>query len=765
MAAGELRKAGILIKLQPQPFRVLLLLAERAGTVVTREEIQQHLWRESTFVDFEHGINFSINQIRGALADDVEKPRYIETLPRRGYRFIAPVHVASNGEKTVKIAAAAITAATPARELNPELPAKIEKEHEARHESATETRSTLETLNQERVLRHSARWKEMTAASVVILLIASGAFWFAKRLSGSKNPPAGLKQRQLTANSSENAVSGGSISPDGRYLAYADLQGIHIELVETGETQTVPQPESLKGMQVNWGIATNWAHDGTRFLANANVAGKPSSIWMVPMVGGPPRKLLDDAYAWAVSRDGSSVAFTADPGRAGYGEMWTMRPDGDQVAKLYQGDENNGFFGADWSPDGQRLSYTGIHRKANRSEVSIESRDLKGGAAVVAVPEEVQDWTWLPDGRIIYIQSETDPQAEACNFWTVPIDARTGRPSGIRTRLTNWAGFCMEDPTVTADGKRLAFRKFSEQSAVYLADLQPNGMPVTVSRHLTLTEGQNYPVAWTTSSKALVFRSYHDGQWTIFKQSVDEDVAEPVVAGANDVGGVGATVSPTGAWVLYLATDASASYPPLRRLMRVPLSGGLSELVFTAPIYGGPACARSPASVCVIAEHTPDRKQLIFTAFDPEKGRGEELARFDTDPAKGAEYVWALSPDGTCIAILKSSNGPIYILPLDGRDSKEIAVKGWSSLLSLSWAPDGKSIYTSSQTRQGSVLLRVDLKGRAAVLWEQSGSIAPWNRPFRPGHLALFAVPSPDGRHLAIYSWSFNANMWMLENF
>lgn len=90
-AAGELRKDGILIKLQPQPLRVLLLLAERAGTVVTREEIQRCLWSEATFVDFEHGINFSINQIRGALADNAERPRYIETLPRRGYRFIATV--------------------------------------------------------------------------------------------------------------------------------------------------------------------------------------------------------------------------------------------------------------------------------------------------------------------------------------------------------------------------------------------------------------------------------------------------------------------------------------------------------------------------------------------------------------------------------------------------------------------------------------------------------------------------------------------------
>jgi DNA-binding winged helix-turn-helix (wHTH) protein/tetratricopeptide (TPR) repeat protein len=87
-ATGELRMAGALVKLQPQPFRVLLLLVERAGQLVTREEIQRCLWKDSTFVDFEHGINFSINQIRAAFGDSAEKPRYVETLPRRGYRFI-----------------------------------------------------------------------------------------------------------------------------------------------------------------------------------------------------------------------------------------------------------------------------------------------------------------------------------------------------------------------------------------------------------------------------------------------------------------------------------------------------------------------------------------------------------------------------------------------------------------------------------------------------------------------------------------------------
>jgi len=88
---GELRKAGVSLKLHPQPFRVLLLLVERPRQIVTRDEIRCCLWGGNTFVDFERGINSCVNQIRATLGDDPEKPRYVETLPRRGYRFIAAV--------------------------------------------------------------------------------------------------------------------------------------------------------------------------------------------------------------------------------------------------------------------------------------------------------------------------------------------------------------------------------------------------------------------------------------------------------------------------------------------------------------------------------------------------------------------------------------------------------------------------------------------------------------------------------------------------
>ncbi len=91
LKSGELCRDGATVKLPPQPFKVLSLLAENAGQLVTREEIQQQVWGSDTFVDFDKGLNFCIKQIREALGDNAQSPLYIETLPRRGYRFIAPV--------------------------------------------------------------------------------------------------------------------------------------------------------------------------------------------------------------------------------------------------------------------------------------------------------------------------------------------------------------------------------------------------------------------------------------------------------------------------------------------------------------------------------------------------------------------------------------------------------------------------------------------------------------------------------------------------
>ena len=91
LRSGELRKAGMKVKLSGQPFQVLTILLERHGDVVTREELQKRLWPD-TFVDVDHNLNASITKIREALGDSAESPRFVETLPRRGYRFLVPVN-------------------------------------------------------------------------------------------------------------------------------------------------------------------------------------------------------------------------------------------------------------------------------------------------------------------------------------------------------------------------------------------------------------------------------------------------------------------------------------------------------------------------------------------------------------------------------------------------------------------------------------------------------------------------------------------------
>src|SRR5947208_11751357 len=93
LRAGELRKHGVRLRLQDQPFRVLAMLLERPGETVTREELRNRLWTADTFVDFDHGVNKAVNRIRDALGDSATSPRFVETVARRGYRFIADVAV------------------------------------------------------------------------------------------------------------------------------------------------------------------------------------------------------------------------------------------------------------------------------------------------------------------------------------------------------------------------------------------------------------------------------------------------------------------------------------------------------------------------------------------------------------------------------------------------------------------------------------------------------------------------------------------------
>src|SRR3984893_4206965 len=578
-------------------------------------------------------------------------------------------------------------------QLNPELPPKIEeiictameKERDLRYQSAAEIRAELKRLKRKTESGRAApttgsavatpptpiaqpvgkrasganRWLWAISAVCVIALavVLAWVIWSRSPIVRSE-----LKQRQLTSNSVGNAVASGAISSDGKYLAYVDQAGVHVQLIASGDTQTVSQPESLDA-NAAWSIAS-WFPDSTSLLANAAMPGGSSSIWIVSLFGRAPRRVRDDATAWSVSSDGSQIAFTAIPSLFGSREVWLMTKEGEQAQKLFAAtEENSGFARVAWSPDGKRVGYIKFRELSDKFEFStrhaipirrrsVETRDLTGGPPTVLLTNpRLHDFYWLPDGRVVFSMGEGRLTAlDDSNLWEVRVNAATGAPVGPPRRLTNWAGSNLDHLSATSDGKRLVFQKWSVHFNVHVGELQEGNTRLTPPKKLTLSEALTFPSAWTSDSKAVIFSSDRNGHWGLYKQELNRDSTETLVTADDNVSG---RTSPDGKWVLYFTlpsenvSSPDSGTPVPLRLMRMPVTGGPSELVLTARLFDTPRCARSPSTLCVFAEQAPDRKQLVFTAFDPVRGKGQELARFATDP--NADYNWSVSPDGTRI--------------------------------------------------------------------------------------------------------------------
>lgn len=657
---------------------------------------------------------------------------------------------------------------SPARVLNPLLPAKLEsiinraleKDREARYQSAAEMRIDLQSLQRELQPKPRVQSRAIAAAGVALLFFATTAFWFTTRQPRSPAALPELKVQQLTSNSSENLVGSGAISPDGKYLAYTDRVGMYVKRIETGETQIIPPPAEIRRNTVDWGVAL-WLPDGKGFLVNAFPLGGDTtfrsshgtSIWIVSLSGGPPRKIRDEAYMDSISPDGSLFSFETNKGSYGDREIWVMRSDGEQARKVFEIGENGSLEGLTWSRDGQRVIYLG--QDGPDKDYYFVNSDLKGGPLTKILPpfetNGMGGYLWLPDGRFIYRVDESGFRLPTCNLWQTRMNSRGTKFIAKPQRLTNFAEVCAIPTSVTSDGKRLAVFEWRPHSSVFVGDLQAGGTRITAPTRLTLEESWNDPSAWTADSTAVLFNSNRTGVVALFKQSLGQDTAEALITLREKENLSSAGLSPEGSWILYTVSPADSGPSVPDKLMRVPIAGGSPQLVLTAHFVERPRCARSPSTLCAVAERSADRKQLVFTAFDPVKGRGRELAKSDTDAT--ADYHWDLSPDGTRIALLKHREGRVQILSLIGRAPQEITAKGWNTLSSVVWAADGKSLFVSSYTERGADMLHMDLQGNIRLLWEHAGGIE------------VYGVPSPDGRHLAMRGWSVEGNMWMMENF
>jgi DNA-binding winged helix-turn-helix (wHTH) protein/Tol biopolymer transport system component len=706
---------GKSVPLAPKAFEALVILVENAGHLVDKDDLMKRLWPDS-FVE-EGNVAKHVSLLRKVLSDATGGRDYIETIPKRGYRFVVDV---------TEVADAGADSVSPA-------------------------------VSQPK--RASAHWRELVAGGVAVLLIASAYFWIARHQAFSARPRSDLKVRQLTSNSAENDVTSGTISPDGNYLAYADVGGVHIQNVASGESQNVPLPEGLSGNKAEWEVGF-WFPDSTRLLVNAHSPGQDrafwnsqgTSIWLVSVLGGPPRKLRENAESSTISPDGSFISFGANSGKFGDREIWLMDPNGEHPRRLFGLDQESSLMQLNWSRDATRV----VYQKTDGSGITILSSDLKGGPATTVLSASqaarLRDYVWLPDGRFIYTSGEAEATGvgdTACNFWQERVDATSGKPVGEPTRLTNWPDFCNSYLSATADGKRLTFLRAVVHFTTYVADLEADGARIANPKRFTLTERWDLPADWTRDSNAVIMRVEQTGHYALYKKTLQDDLVTPIASDPKELWNP--RLSSDGNWVLYQrrikADDSSPS-----EILRVPLAGGTPQAISTVGPGSLLFCTKAPSKSCAIVEPSGDHRQLIVATFDPLTGRGSEISRFALDTTMDLAHI-DMSPDGTRLAVIRDPEGPVHILPLSGQAPSEIKVKHWNNLQSVNWTADGRGLYISNGIARGVALLHVDMQGNAQVLWK--------NR----GYNSTVALPSPDGRHMAIIGSSWDDSIWMMENF
>jgi DNA-binding winged helix-turn-helix (wHTH) protein/Tol biopolymer transport system component len=679
LRAGELRRNGSRVKLQEQPFQILTLLLDRPGEVITREELRSELWPADTFVDFDHSLNAAVRRLRDALGDAAENPRFIETVARRGYRFVAPV----DG---------------------------------ARQEPA-------------RPAIRRRRWPIAIGIGMVLLAGVVIGFYAAKRISSSQR----VQERRLTANPAEVPVLNAVISPDGNYLAFSDTTGFYLRQIDTGETHALSLPTGFKAEP------KSWFPDSTHLVATVAAGLKNSyGIWEVSTMGGSPRKLADAGNSPAVSPDGRLITFTTESPSGQ--EIWIMQADGQNRRKLVgEADTGVGGFGpATWAPDSQKIAYvrfkysTGM--KQSDSQIEIASvRDGHTGIIVVD-PNLGPALAWCGDGRLMYTLRERPPNQNDFNLWSARISDRTGHLMGAPVRITSEPGG-IDRVSASFKGKRLALIRETLQRDVYVGELQANATKLSPPLRLTLDERQDFPYDWTPDSEAVFFTSDRDGVYHIFRQGIEQATAELVVGGNEDL--IGPRLSPDRTWIIYLVMPKLGETSPTVRMMRVPVNGGPPQLILQGLEINNQQCAHLPSRLCLFSEITPGGEKIF--SFDPMTGSTKEISVPKIADQEQLPYNWTLSSDGKILARALEKDSTIRFFFLESGTEQTVTLPAWASVTSIDWAADSKSVWGGACINTNKwAMLNIDLNGRVRTMLKDDNMVIGWAIPSPDGHrLAL----------------------------
>lgn len=322
LRTGELYRNGLRLKLRGHPVDVLAILLEHPGELITRETLRKRLWPDNTFVDFEQILNNSIGKLREALGDRADSPRFVETLPRLGYRFIAPVEKSSANSETPENPQRAAQL-TPTSETNPVMPAAIA---------------------QSRVHRISKHWILGPAIALAVVLAAFG-IWYLRAPSPA---PRITHYEELTLDGRQK----NAIGTDGVNI-YLDIQvprSVAQVPVSGGKVTVNPidlrPPAALSGLGIS--------PDGSSMLIMNRVATpEPGDLWVVDAVGRRAHYLAR-AFAGTWSPDGRTVAYAN-----AHGDIYTIGVHGGESQLLYRADtpanQVTRTLDMSWSPDGKTI--------------------------------------------------------------------------------------------------------------------------------------------------------------------------------------------------------------------------------------------------------------------------------------------------------------------------------------------------------------------------------------------------------------------------